>query len=169
MPKKWIGSFIDYFYPPFSRFLPRQTFRYAFCGAANTCLDILTFFISYNYILRKHDLNLGFIVFKPYIAAFLFSFCVSFPTGFFLMRNLVFTGSTLHGRVQLFRYFLLVIICILLNYIFLKLFVEKCHIYPTIAKMMTTVIVVSFSYLTQKHYTFKAHPDETDPSARQPG
>jgi len=90
---------------------------------------------------------------------FIISFCISFPTGFFLMKNVVFTGSTLHGRVQLFRYFVLVSICILLNYIFIKLFVEKFGIYPTVAKMLTTVIVISFSYLTQKHYTFKAHSE----------
>ncbi len=132
-----------------------QTFRYGACGGANTFLDIFVYFLSYNYILKKHMLVLGFFAFKPHIAAFILSFCISFPTGFFLMRNIVFTGSTLHGRVQLFRYFVLVLICILLNYIFIKMFVEKFHIYPTIAKMLTTVIVVSFSYLTQKHYTFK--------------
>jgi putative flippase GtrA len=76
--------------------------------------------------------------------------------GFFLMRNIVFTESTLHGRVQLFRYFVLVVICLLLNYIFIKLFVEQFHIYPTFAKILTTIIVVAFSYLTQKNFTFKA-------------
>jgi putative flippase GtrA len=156
MAKKWIISFIDFFYPPFSRFMPLQTFRYAACGGTNTLLDIFVFFISFNFILHKQDLNLGFIVFKPHIAAFIMSFCVSFPTGFFLMRNIVFTESVLQGRVQLFRYFVLVVICLLLNYIFIKLFVEQCHIYPTVAKIFTTVIVVSFSYLTQKNYTFKA-------------
>ena len=74
------------------------------------------------------------------------------------MRNIVFTESVLHGRVQLFRYFVLVVICLGLNYIFIKLFVEQFHIYPTIAKVFTTFIVVAFSYLTQKHFTFKAEP-----------
>jgi len=135
--------------------MPQQTFRYAACGSANTLLDIFIFFISYNYILRKQNLDLGFFVFKPYIAAFIMSFCVSFPVGFVLMRNVVFSESTLHRRVQLFRYFILVIICIALNYFFIKLFVEQFHIYPTIAKILTTLIVVTFSYLTQKKYTFK--------------
>ena len=156
MAKKHIISFIDFFYPPFSKIMPVQTFRYAACGGANTFLDILIFFVSYNFILHKEDLNLGFFTFKPHVAAFIISFCVSFPTGFFLMRNVVFTQSSLHGRVQLFRYFILVCVCILLNYIFIKLFVEKFNIYPTLAKMLTTIIVVSFSYLTQKNYTFKA-------------
>jgi putative flippase GtrA len=160
MAKKWIIAFIDFFYPPFSRIMPLQTFRYAACGGGNTLLDIFIFFISYNFILHKQDLDLGFMVFKPYSASVLISFCISFPTGFFLMRNVVFTQSTLHGRVQLFRYFLLVIICLFLNYIFIKLFVEQWHIYPTVAKVLTTIIVVSFSYLTQKNFTFKAEQNE---------
>lgn len=77
-----------------------------------------------------------------------------------LMRHVVFPGSVLHGRVQLFRYFLLVLICIILNYIFIRLFVEHFHLYPTISKMVTTAIVVSFSYMTQKNFTFKTHPAE---------
>jgi putative flippase GtrA len=160
MLKKWIIAFIDLFYPPFRKIMPIQTFRYAACGGANTFLDIFIFFISYNYILHKQVLDLGFFAFKPYIAAFIISFCVSFPTGFFLMRNVVFTESTLHGRVQLFRYFVLVVVCIVLNYVFLKLFVEQFNLYPTVAKIFTTAIVVSFSYLTQKHYTFKSAADK---------
>jgi putative flippase GtrA len=155
MAKKWIIGFIDFFYPPFGKVMPLQTFRYAACGGVNTLLDIFCYFISYNFILHKQDLTLGYFVFKPHIAAIIMAFCVSFPTGFFLMRNIVFTQSTLHGKVQLFRYFLLVMICLLLNYVFIKLFVEQAHIYPTVAKVLTTVIVVTFSYLTQKNYTFK--------------
>lgn len=144
--------------------MPQQTFRYAACGGANTLLDIFIYFISYNYILNKEVLHIGFFAFKPHIAAFMMSFAVSFPIGFFLMRNIVFTESTLQGRVQLFRYLLLVLICILLNYVFLKFFVERLHIYPTISKILTTFIVVSFSYLTQKHYTFRAERSSSEAS-----
>jgi putative flippase GtrA len=135
--------------------MPIQTFRYLACGGGNTLLDILLYFISYNYILEKRVVDLGFTAISPHIAAFLIAFCISFPLGFWLMRSIVFTESTLRGRVQLFRYFLLVAVCILLNYAFLKLFVEQWGIYPTPSKMLTTVIVVSFSYLTQKHFTFR--------------
>jgi putative flippase GtrA len=48
-----------------------------------------------------------------------------------------------------------VLMCLLLNYIFLKIFVEYCHIYPTVAKLFTTVIVIFVSYLTLKHFTFR--------------
>jgi putative flippase GtrA len=155
MPRNLIIFVIDQFYPPFRKFITLQTFRYVACGGGNTLLDILLYFISYNYILQKRVVDLGFIAISPHIAAFIIAFCISFPTGFWLMRSIVFSGSTLRGRVQLFRYFLLVAVCVILNYVFLKLFVEQWGIYPTPSKMLTTVIVVTFSYVTQKHFTFK--------------
>lgn len=158
MPKERIIRLIDFFYPPFRKVMPLQTFRYAVCGGSNTFLDIVIYFVSYNFILKKQILYTPLGAVSPYIAAFIMSFAISFPTGFYLNRHVVFPGSTLRGRVQLWRYFVLVVICILLNYIFIKVFVEQFHIYPTIAKILTTVVVVSFSYLTQKKFTFRIEP-----------
>src|SRR3990170_1548799 len=152
---KWVITLLDFLYLPFRKLIPLQTFRYIACGGGNTFLDIFLFFISYNFILNKQVVHLGPISISPHIMAFIISFAVSFPTGFYLNRNIVFTGSTLKGRVQLFRYLLLVIICIILNYVFIKLFVEQFHIYPTVAKILTTFIVISFSYITQRNFTFK--------------
>ena len=153
--KNIVSSVIDLFYPPFRKFVSLQTFRYIACGGANTFIDILIYFVSYNYILHKQLVYTPIVVISPYIAAFIMAFAVSFPLGFYLNRHVVFTGSSLRGRVQLFRYLMLVMVCILLNYVFIKLFVEQVGLYPTVAKILTTIIVVSFSYLTQKHFTFK--------------
>jgi putative flippase GtrA len=161
MMKTHLINFIDFFYPPFGRFMPLQTFRYAVCGGTNTLLDIFMYFVSYHFILHERNVNLGIVTISPYVLAFIMSFCISFPTGYFLNKNIVFPQSTLLGRVQLFRYFLLVIICLGLNYIFIKLFVEQFHLYATVAKILTTIIVVSFSYLTQKNFTFKAERNQS--------
>jgi putative flippase GtrA len=91
---------------------------------------------------------------SPHIAAFLISFVITFPIGFFFSKFVVFSESNLKGRIQLVRYFSLVLACLLLNYIFIKFFVEYIGLYPTPAKMLTTVFVVTFSYLSQKHYSF---------------
>lgn len=138
--------------------MPINTFRYAACGGANVALDISLFFVLYNFVFKKQVVQLGFIAFQPHIAAFLFSFLITFPVGFLLSKYIVWTDSNIKGHVQLFRYFLIVLMNVLLNYIFIKLFVEYFHVYPTIAKLMTTVIVIIFSYLSQKHYTFKVRP-----------
>jgi len=55
----------------------------------------------------------------------------------------------------LFRYFSVVMVSLLLNYVFIKFFVESLGIYPTIAKIMTTVIVILFSYFSQRNFSFK--------------
>lgn len=156
MVKDRIVRIIDAFYPPFSKLMPVQTFRYAACGGGNTLLDILLYFVSYNFILTKQVVFTPAGPVSPHIAAFLLAFAISFPTGYLLNRFIVFPGSQLRGRIQLGRYFLLVLVCIALNYLFIKIFVEHFHIYPTISKGLTTIIVVSFSYATQKHFTFKS-------------
>jgi len=156
MIKEGIIAIIDFFYPPFRRFMPLQTFRYAACGGGNTILDIFLYFITYNFILDKQILHTPIGAISPHIAAFLISFAITFPLGFYLSRTIVFPESTLRGRIQLFRYFVLVLACIMLNYLFIKLFVEQCHLYPTVSKILTTIIVVTFSFVTQKHFTFKA-------------
>ena len=158
--KNIIENLLNWTYPFFSKIFDKTTFRYAACGGANTVFDILLFFISYNFILHKQIVQLPFMEVSPHIAAFLMAFLISFPTGFFLMRYIVFQESALKGRVQLFRYFLTVSVSLFLNYVFLKIFVEKAHLYPTVAKIVTTFIVVGFSYFSQKRFSFKVQTDK---------
>ena len=147
-------SVVDFFYPPFRRFMPLQTFRYAACGGGNTLFNIFLFYLFHNYLFKKQVVDIGFYPLEPYTAAFLLAFCITFPIGFYLSMYVVFPGATLRRRVQLFRYFLIVIACIILNYFFLKLFVEVFKWYPTPSLMITAVIVIAFSYITQRHFSF---------------
>jgi len=135
--------------------MPVRTFRYAACGGSNMLLDIFLFYISYNYILHKEVLDLGFIVLKPYTAALGMSFIITFPIGFLLSKYIVFNTSELRGRIQFFRYILIVAVNLALNYSIIKMMIEYMNFYPTIARIFATGIVVTFSYLSQKHFTFK--------------
>ena len=155
MLRKGIISLIDLFYPLFKKFMPLHTFRYAACGGANVLLDIFLYYVFFNFVLHKEVFHLGFIAFEPHIAAFLLSFLITFPVGFLLSRYIVWTGSAVLWHIQLFRYFVVVLINLTLNYIFIKVLVEYFHVYPTISKLLTTVAIIMFSYLSQKHYTFK--------------
>lgn len=154
---RFIETFILWFYPPFKRFMPEQTFKYAATGGANTSLDIILFFLFYNFVLNKELVDLGFIAISPHIAAFIMSFIITFPIGFILAKYISFPGSFLRKRIQFFRYGLSVSGSILLNYVFLKLFVEVCGWYPTPSKIVTTLIAILFSYSAQKYFTFKVN------------
>ncbi|HEV7621072.1 MAG TPA: GtrA family protein [Flavisolibacter sp.] len=147
---------VDFFYPLFKKFMPLQTFRYAACGGGNTLSGLIIYTFSYNFILKKQILHLGFIALQPYIAALFISFFITFPVGFYLSMYVVFQGSYLKRRIQLFRYFLVVMCCMLINYAFLKIFVGYFHWYPTPAQVVTTAIVVLFSYFSQRHFSFKS-------------
>ncbi|HSN09930.1 MAG TPA: GtrA family protein [Hanamia sp.] len=135
--------------------MPEQTFRYAVCGGSNMILDIFLFYTSFNFILHKKILDLGFIALKPYNAALGMAFCITFPVGFLLNKYIVFSSSYLRGHIQLFRYMLIVALNLFLNYLILNLLVEYFHFYPTISKIFATVIIVTFSFLSQKHFTFR--------------
>jgi putative flippase GtrA len=147
--------FIDLFYPPFRKWMPEQTFRYAVCGGANTVLGLAVYFVSYQFILKKENLDFGFFAFKPHIAALFISFCVNFVVGFILMKFVVFVASNIRGRIQLVRYFLSFGFNLVLNYLLLKLFVDLLHMHALISQLITTCIVVLVSYFSQKHFTFK--------------
>ena len=150
-----IIQFIDYFYSPFRKLIPLETFRYAATGGFNTILDIFLYFICYNFIVDKQVVDLQIVSIGPHIAAFLIVFPVTFFTGFLFAKFITFTSSPVQGRTQLIRYMISVSGSIFLNYVFLKFLVEFGGLWPTLAKVITTCIVVVYSYFAQKFFTFK--------------
>lgn len=151
----FILRILGFIYPVFSRWMPFQTFRYAACGGGNTALGILLFYIGYNFIFQKEIVHTPVIAISPHIAAMLFSSLITFPIGFYLARYVVFPGSFMKKRYQLFRYFISTTGSVLLNYFNLKIMVDIWGFYPTIAQIFNVVIVVTFSYLMQKNFAFK--------------
>ena len=142
--------------------MPLQTFRYAVCGGANALLGLVLYFVFFKIVLKEKDLDLGFYAFKSHIAALFLSFCINFPFGFFLMKYVVFNNSNVKGKIQLVRYFALYLFTLLLNYLLLKIFVERFYIYPVVAQVLTAAIVITISYLTQRNFTFKIKDAEKD-------
>lgn len=153
--RKVINQIIDFLYPPFKKIIPLETFRYAVTGGANTAFDIILYFIFYRFILDKQIIELGFIAISPHIAAFIFVFPITFASGFLLAKYITFTSSLIEGRIQLFRYGITVVGAIILNYLLLKLFVENLGLFATLSKILTTIIVVTYSYFVQRLYSFK--------------
>ncbi len=141
----------------FFKFIPKQSYLYMACGGLNLALDMLLFFIFYHYVFFATNFKTPFFTFSPHIAAFFAAFILTTPTGFFMSRYVVWTNSTVRGRHQLISYFAVVILCTVLNIGFLKLLVEYFHFYPLPSKIITSVLVVTISYILQRYYTFKVH------------
>ena len=148
-------SLIDTLYiKPLERVISRQMFGYFLCGAANMALDTLWYFLTYHYVVMERNVDLGIVVISPHIAALVIVFPITFFTGFLLNRYVAFRATQQRTTKQLFRYALSVVGSILLNYALMKLFVELCYVWPTIAKMMTTIIVALYSFLAAKYFSF---------------
>lgn len=158
--RDFILPIIDFFYPPFRRLMNLQTFRYAASGGGNMLLGFLVYFLSYRFLFHEKEFHFGFYAFKGHIAALIISFIITFPVGFFMSKYVVFSDSRMKGRIQLFRYLMICLFNLALNYLLLKIFVEKLNIYPVLAQIITTCIVVVFSYIAQRNFSFKASAEE---------
>ncbi|MHA4894758.1 GtrA family protein [Pedobacter sp. PWIIR3] len=157
--RKALLRIIDFFYPPFSRWLPLHTFRYLVSGGSTAASGVIVYYICYNWILHQKDVHLN-VPFLPNlitapIAALAIESVITFSIGFVLNKYLIFTQSDLKGRIQLFRYLSVYATNVLLNYALFKVLVEAFGFYPTVSKITITVILSVFSYFSQKHFTFR--------------
>ena len=166
--EKLLTTVIDFFYPPFRRFMPLELFRYGCCGGLNLLLEWVLYYVFYHFVFKAKVFDLGFIAFTPHIAAFVFKFPITFLTGFWMARHISFSGSSLRGRTQIVRYLLVTVVNILINYLGLKLFVEVFHWWPTVSYAIISIICVTFSYLSNKYYSFKKNKNhDGQPSVDQ--
>jgi len=159
---QFITRIITFFYekiekmvPQFGKMVSPQFFRYGCCGGGNMLLDWVLYFVVYNFILRHEMLHLGFVTISSHIATLCIVFPITLFTGFWLNKYVTFTQSTLRGWHQLYRYIVIVMVNLAVNYFGLKLFVDVCGFYPTPSKMLVTVITVTISYFGQKYYSFQ--------------
>ena len=154
---KLIHSFLDFFYPLFKRFFDRTTYYYAVCGASNLVLSWFLFFIFYNYLFKKK--NLGLPLLNYTLSAYTFTaflcFIISFSIGFTLLKYVVFTKSQLKGTTQLFRYATSAAITGFTSWILLKLLIESLDLFPSIANIVSSCIVLVISYLLQRKFSFR--------------
>jgi len=146
---------IDKFHFIFKWAMPLKTYRYAVCGGSNFVFDTLLYFTFYNFIFAKENIDAVLFVFSPHIASLFAVYPITLISGFLLNKYITFTTSTLKGAVQLKRYVLVSFGSIFIVYLFMKLFVDVMGIYPTPAKILTTVFAVVYSYILQNKFSFK--------------
>ncbi len=152
----FLTRIIDWFYiKPVAARIPRQTFRYAVSGALNLVVGWVLVYLSNRYIVRGRFVDLGFMVMAPQTAVLCTVVPFTLALGFYLNRNVAFTRSPLRTRTQLMRYLLSWAGSVALNYVLLKFFVEVCGFWLTPSQMLATVIILGYSYLMQKYFTFR--------------
>jgi putative flippase GtrA len=135
--------------------MPLKTYRYAVCGGCNLLFDTVLYFVFYNFIFLKQNVNMYFFVWSPHIASLFFVFPITFVTGFLLNRYITFQHSNLLPRVQFFRYLIVGLGAIIISYIAMKFLVDYLKLYPTPSRFITIVITVIYGYILQNRFSFK--------------
>ena len=160
-----ITKIIDFFYYPFEKWMPKQLFRYAACGGGNLVLDLVLYFLIYNFVIGHEIVNLTLDIgnwtldqaITPHIATLCIVFPITLLTGFWLQKYVTFTASRLNSWRQLTRYMIIVAVNLAVNYFGLKLCVDILGWYPTPSKMLITIVTVAISYFGQKYYSFRVN------------
>ena len=150
-----IRTIIDFFYPPFEKYMPLQFFRYGLIGSVNLLFDWFLYFLIYNLILHHEMLNLGIVTLSSHIAAMTIKIPVVLLSGFLLQKYVTYSSSNLRAGIQLFRYTTVFFINLIINYIGLKILVDNLDFWPTPSNMIVSILTIFISYFSQKHYTFK--------------
>ena len=153
--KGFLFKIIDSGYFLFKKIIPLKTYRYAICGGSNLVLDTTLYFICFQFILYKQNLDLFFVVLSPHIASLFFVFPITFIIGFLLNRFVVFSESKLSIKTQFLRYLTVGILALLISYFSMKILVDVLLLFPTPSRLLTTVITVLFSYIMQNKFSFK--------------
>lgn len=157
--RKALLRIIDFFYPPFSKWLSLHTFRYLAAGGSTAVCGIVSYYIAFNWILGQKSFHVDFpllpkLITGPSLALVISTF-VAFLWGFMLNKYLVFTKSNLKGRIQMFRYATVTSINLGLNFAMLKYMVEGLHFYPSLSQAFITITLSLCSYFLQKNFTFR--------------
>ena len=155
--RKAILALIDFFHPPFRKYISLHNFRYMATGGGTLLLGIATYYFAYFFIFKTQEVNLWLIVVERETACLFTDYIVVIPTSFLLNKYLIFTQSELRGRVQLFRFLNLQLINILANYVLLKFLLELLKDFPTLSllsRMIVSILMALFSYLYQHYFTF---------------
>jgi putative flippase GtrA len=155
---KGIESFLKFFYPIFKKWLAYDVYAYLAVGAINTALNIILFAILYEFILHKEGWLIGGYTIASYTIALFIAFLATIPTGFWLSKNFAFKSASSGAKKttkQLFKYILVVGQGLGSDYLILKGLILFLSMEPTVAKIFSTVIVVTVNFMLQKYFTFK--------------
>jgi len=146
---------IDFFYPLFRKYMSLQFFRYGIAGSLNLLFDWILYFLIYNFLLQHKMIDIGLVTLSPHVAALIIKFPIVLTSGFLLQKYVTFFYSNLNISTQFLRYSLVFFGNLLISYIGLKILVDGFNFWPTPSVMIISIVTITVSYFSQKHFSFK--------------
>lgn len=156
MIKHFIHQLLHFFYPFFRNWMPYQVFAYLSVGAANTLFNIALFIIGYQILDKVTILSIHLFALE---LATIISFAITVCSGFWLSKNFAFTDASaenMEKMKQFGKYGLVSLQGQLSDYLITKGLVIFLLVHPSVAYIISTIIMLSINYFLQKYFTFRA-------------
>ncbi len=135
--------------------------RYSMSSAVATIVDVVIYFITFNYILRKQDLPpVNQLVITAPTIALIISYTCGLLTNFTITKYFVFTESDLRGRHQLMRYVMVAALILFLNYSMMSILIRGLEWYPTISRAVSAVVIGFLSFAIHRSFSFRVSKRE---------
>ena len=135
----------------FKAILNSKVFRYFISAGIATVVDITVYFIAFNYIYQKSDIDLFrvYTVSAP-TASLILSYSMGLITNFMITKFLVFNDSELATHQQLLRFVLVALFILVLNYFFMHFLINNFGWSAISIGMLSFIIHKSFSFKVGK-------------------
>jgi putative flippase GtrA len=121
-----------------------QIFKFVIVGGIATIIDFIIYYICYNYI----GLN-------PLLANII-SFSISVIYNFYASVKWVFdVDNSKNKKVIFIEFIVFAVLGLLLSELLLFIFIDKCGLKKMISKILATIIVMVFNFITRKLFLEK--------------
>ncbi len=139
-----------------SRLFQNKLFRYFISAGLATWVDITVYFLAYNYLYQKSDIGIFNVYTISAATASLFlSYTMGLLTNFLITRYLVFNDSELEFHKQLFRYVLVAMLVLALNWVLMRLLIRELNWWPTLARAVSALGIGMLSFVIHKTFSFR--------------
>jgi putative flippase GtrA len=140
------------------KMLNQSIFRYGIAAAIATCVDVMVYFFTFNYVLRKADFQLSpsLVISAPTLSLAV-SYSCGLITNFTITKFFVFPGSDLRTRHQLMRYVMVAVAVLGLNYVIMSILIKGFDWFPTIARATAAVIAGFASFAAHRIFSFRGN------------
>jgi putative flippase GtrA len=143
--------------------LDNKVFRYFISAGIATCVDITVYFLAYNYLYRKSDINIfGELIVSAATASLILSYTMGLITNFLITKFLVFKESDLETHKQLFRYVLVAVVILGFNYVLMRFLIRELEWFPTIARAVSAISIGVLSFAVHKTFSFRVSKDKKE-------
>lgn len=152
--------------------LHSKVFRYFISAGIATVVDVSVFYLSFTYLFKKQPFSFTeHLVFAAPTLSLVLSTTCGVTTNFLITKIFVFHESTLKTHKQVFRYVMVALFVLGLNYMLMTSLIKQLEWYPTLARTFSALSIGVLSFLIHKYFSFRINnkdllDEEDDPLSK---